>query len=40
VDEDAEAAWVTEINRRVVKLETGAARPIPWANVRRRLAQR
>ena len=40
VDEDAEAAWASEINRRVAELETGVLRPIPWAHVRRRLAQR
>jgi len=40
VDEDAEAAWASEINRRVADLETGVLRPIPWADVRRRLAQR
>jgi putative addiction module component (TIGR02574 family) len=40
VDEDAEAAWASEINRRVAELETGVLRPIPWADVRRRLAQR
>ena len=40
VDEDAEAAWASEINRRVAELETGVLRSIPWADVRRRLAQR
>ena len=40
VDEDAEAAWATEINRRVAELESEAVRPIPWADVRRRLTQR
>ena len=40
VDEEAEAAWASEINRRVAELETGVLRPIPWADVRRRLAQR
>jgi len=40
VDEDAEAACASEINRRVAELETGVLRPIPWADVRRRLAQR
>ena len=40
VDEDAEAAWASEINRRVAELETGVLRPIPWADVRRRLAPR
>ena len=40
VDEDVEAAWASEIDRRVGELETGAVRPIPWAEVRRRLAAR
>ena len=37
VDEDAEAAWATEINRRVAELYSGAMKPIPWAEVRSRL---
>jgi putative addiction module component (TIGR02574 family) len=40
VDEDAEAAWATEINRRVAELESRAVGTIPWAEVRRRLAAR
>jgi putative addiction module component (TIGR02574 family) len=40
VDEDAEAAWATEINRRVAELDSGAVKTIPWAEVRRRLAAR
>ena len=40
VDEDAETAWVTEINRRLVELESGAVKTIPWAEVRRRLSAR
>ena len=38
VDEDAEAAWATEINRRVAELDSGGVKPVPWAEVRRRLA--
>jgi putative addiction module component (TIGR02574 family) len=38
VDEDAEAAWAAEINRRVAELDSGAAKTVPWAEVRRRLA--
>jgi putative addiction module component (TIGR02574 family) len=38
VDEDAEAAWATEVNRRVAELDSGAVNTIPWAEVRRRLA--
>ncbi len=38
VDEDAEAAWTAEVERRISDLDRGAARTIPWAEVRRRLA--
>ena len=37
VDEDAEAAWQIEIQRRVAQLESKAVIPIPWAEVRSRL---
>lgn len=40
VDEDAAAAWVTEVNRRVAELNSGAVKTIPWAEVRRRLSAR
>ena len=40
VDEDAEAAWATEVTRRVTELDSGAVKTIPWAEVRRRLAAR
>ena len=40
VDEDAEAAWATEISRRVAELDSGAVKTISWAEVRRRLAAR
>lgn len=40
VDEDAEAAWATEITRRLAELDSGAIKTIPWAEVRRRLARR
>jgi putative addiction module component (TIGR02574 family) len=40
VDEDAEAAWATEVNRRVAELDSGAVKSIPWTEVRRRLAPR
>ena len=38
VDEDAEAAWAAEVNRRVAELDNGTVKTIPWAEVRRRLA--
>jgi putative addiction module component (TIGR02574 family) len=37
VNEDAEAAWATEVNLRVAELDSGAVKTIPWAEVRRRL---
>ena len=40
VDEDAEAAWATEVNRRVAELDGATVNTVPWAEVRRRLAAR
>ena len=40
VDEDAEAAWATEVKRRVAERDSGAVKTVPWAEVRRRLAAR
>ena len=40
VDQDAEPAWATEVNRRVAELDSGAVKTIPWAEVRRRLVAR
>ncbi len=40
VDEDAEALWATEVNRRVCELDSRAVNTIHWAEVRRRLAAR
>jgi putative addiction module component (TIGR02574 family) len=39
VDDDAETAWATEVNRRVAELESEAVKTIPWAEVRRRLTR-
>src|SRR5215813_11755912 len=36
VDEDAEAAWATEVNRGVAELDSGAVKTVPSAAVRRR----
>jgi hypothetical protein len=38
VDEDAEAAWATEVSHRIAELDRGALKTIPWDEVRRRLA--
>ena len=35
VDEEAEAAWSTEISRRLVELDSGAVKTIPWERARR-----
>ena len=35
VDPDAEAAWSAVIERRIRELETGAVRPLSWAEARR-----
>ena len=40
VDEDAEAAWASELNRRVAEFDNGAVKTIPWAEIRNRLAVR
>jgi len=37
VDEDAEAAWQIEIERRVAELDSQVVSPVPWAEVRSRL---
>jgi putative addiction module component (TIGR02574 family) len=39
-DDDAEAAWKGEIERRITELDTGVVSPIPWPEVRRRLFER
>jgi hypothetical protein len=40
VDEDAEAAWATEVNRPVAELDNKSVKPLPWVEVRSRLAAR
>ena len=37
VDSDAEAAWSLEIRRRLDEVDSGAVRPVPWADARRRI---
>jgi len=37
VDADAEAAWQSEIQRRVAELDSKAVTTIPWSEVRSRL---
>jgi putative addiction module component (TIGR02574 family) len=37
VDEDREAAWGREIQRRLEELDSGTVRAVPWVEVRSRL---
>ena len=39
-DQDVEAAWAAEIERRVAALDSGAVKGIPWEQVRQRLLDR
>lgn len=39
-DEDVEAAWAAEIERRVAEVEAGTVKTIPWEEVRQRLLDR
>ena len=39
-DEDVEAAWALEIERRVADLDAGRTQTIPWEEVRQRLLDR
>lgn len=36
VDDDVQAAWETEIGKRLAELDSGKVKTIPWAEVRRR----
>jgi putative addiction module component (TIGR02574 family) len=36
VDEGMQAAWETEIGKRIADLDSGNARTTPWSEVRRR----
>lgn len=40
VDDDAEAAWRSEVERRIAELDSGSVSSIPWPEVRRRLFDR
>jgi putative addiction module component (TIGR02574 family) len=40
VDDDAEAAWRSEVERRTAELDSGSVSPIPWHVVRQRLFER
>ncbi|MFY9820389.1 MAG: addiction module protein [Thermoanaerobaculia bacterium] len=36
-DTEAEAVWLTELERRVAELESGAVQGLPWEDFRERL---
>lgn len=40
VDENAEAAWQVEIDRRLRELDSGTVKPVPWSEARRRISGR
>jgi putative addiction module component (TIGR02574 family) len=33
-DADAQAAWATEVHRRLAELDTGTVKPVPWDEAR------
>ena len=37
IDKDAEEAWRFELERRMAELDSGAMRPIPWSEARKRI---
>ena len=40
VNDNAEAAWHAEIDRRVRELDSGIVKPIPWSEARRKISGR
>ena len=40
VDENAEAAWHAEIDRRLRELDSGKVKLVPWSEARRRISGR
>jgi putative addiction module component (TIGR02574 family) len=40
VDEDAEAAWHAEIDRRLAEIDDGPVSPTPWSEVRESIMRR
>ena len=39
VDEDAEALWALEIERRIAEIDQRKVELVPWSEVRRRLSE-
>jgi putative addiction module component (TIGR02574 family) len=40
VDEDAEAAWAEEIDKRIHQLDSGTVTAVPWSEARRMILGR
>ena len=40
VDQDAEAAWEAEIDRRLRDIDSGAVQPVPWSEARLKISGR
>lgn len=38
-DEEVDAAWAAEIDRRTREIDEGRVKPVSWATVRRRIAR-
>lgn len=39
-DNDVEAAWIEEVERRIAELDSGAVEAIPWEEVKTKLLRR
>ena len=39
-DPDVEAAWVAEIEQRLVEIDSGAVKPVPWQEARASILRR
>ena len=38
--EDVQAAWLEEVERRLIEVDAGRAKTVPWDEVRRQIATR
>ena len=39
-DENVDAAWAAEVERRSIEIQQGAVRPIPWSEVKSQARER
>ena len=39
IDEDCEAAWSKELEGRIRELDSGAVRPVPWPEARKKIME-